>query len=78
MPGSKSTIVNGPSSIARGRAGDVYKSVTGTGPLPYKVDKDLGKFYYLINRTSKQHVRKEWYFFEKEWILFLKRTFRQD
>ena len=72
MPHGKSTYVSGQSAVVRCLEGLNLQTETDERPRPYKVDKDFGKFYYLINRTWKQHVRKDQYCNKKEWIIILK------
>jgi hypothetical protein len=50
MPDGKSISVNGQLSVVYRLAGINLPLVTKKEPLPYIVDKDLGKFYYLVNR----------------------------
>ena len=61
MPDIKSTDVRGQLSVVRCLAGANMQPESDEAPWPYEVDKNMGKFYYLINRASTQHLRKDQY-----------------
>jgi hypothetical protein len=61
MPSAKSIYVSGPLYVVRCMECLNFQQVRDNMPCPIEVDKDLGKFYYLINRASTQHFRQDPY-----------------
>ena len=75
MPDGKSICASDRLSVVRCLAGLNLQPVTGSRPRVYEVDKDFGKFYYLINLTSTQHLRQNRYLYYKGMDSYFKKDF---